>query len=57
MAMEKISHHIDSIIDALVERGYAIIPSFLPHAVAEPLYQEASQIASAHWQTAAQSQN
>ncbi len=53
MAMEKIPHHIDAILDDLVDRGYAIIPSFLPHAVSDPLYQEANQIASPHWQTAA----
>ncbi|PYE31535.1 SM-20-related protein [Idiomarina fontislapidosi] len=53
MAMEKIPHHIESILDALVERGYAIVPGFLPQTIAEPLYQEASQIASPHWQTAA----
>lgn len=53
MAMEKIPHHIESILDALVDRGYAIVPGFLPQTIAEPLYQEASQIASPHWQTAA----
>lgn len=45
--------HIDHILDSLSEKGYCIVPDFLPKTMAEQLFEHANRIPAQHWNTAA----
>jgi SM-20-related protein len=45
--------HIDHILDSLSDKGYCIVPNFLPKEMAGQLFDHANAIPAQHWNTAA----